>query len=101
MTVGQLRALEGAELDYRLAGATFEELSAKQRSQEWAGVVLSKLEQDSRLARAGLRPGDVITGVNGTKIRNLVEFESETSPLRSQLALRVWRQGREYVVRLD
>ena len=101
VTVGQLRALDGAELDYRLAGATFEELSAKQRSQEWAGVVLSKLEQDSRLARAGLRPGDVITGVNGTKIRNLVEFESETSPVRGQLALRVWRRGREYVVRLD
>ena len=99
--VSQLRSLDGGELDRRLAGATFEELSLKQRSQGATGVVLSGLEQDSRLARAGLRPGDIIIGANRMNIRDLDEFESVISSVRGLLVLSLWRQGREYVVRLD
>jgi serine protease DegQ len=101
LTVQQPRALDGGELDFRLAGARFEDLSMKQRSERVRGVLLSELEADSRLARRGLRPGDVIIGANDERIRDIGEMERVVSAVRGALYLEVLRRGREYVVRLD
>jgi Do/DeqQ family serine protease len=101
LTVQALRRLDGGELDPRLAGAYFEDLPMKQRSERLRGVVLSELAPDSRLARRGLRPGDLVVGANESRVRDLGEFESVVGAVRGTLYLEVVRRGREYVVRVD
>jgi Do/DeqQ family serine protease len=101
LTVQAPRIIEGGDLDVRLAGARFEELPMKQRSEQVRGVLLGDLRADSRLARRGLRPGDVITGVSQSRVRDLGEFEAAVADARGTLYLDVLRRGREYVVRVD
>jgi serine protease DegQ len=99
--VEELKELDGGMVDHRLAGAKFEELPLKQRSDHIKGVLLSELEADSRLARRGLRPDDIITGCNRMKIQDLSEFKDVVSSIRGRLYLEVRRDGEDYVVRVD
>ena len=73
----------------------------KLRSERVRGVLLGELRADSRLARRGLRPGDVIIGANEGRVRDLGEFEEAITGARGSLYLEILRRGREYVVRLD
>ena len=76
---------------------------AYERMAAWLNVflLLGELRADSRLARRGLRPGDVILGANDVRVRDLGEFEEAIGAARGTLYLEVLRRGREYVVRLD
>jgi serine protease DegQ len=99
--VEELRAVNGEEVDRRLAGGRFEELPLKQRTTRIRGVLLLSLKPDTQLARRGLRPGDIITGCNRMSIQDLDEFEDVIKSVRGSLFLEVRRQGNDYVVRLD
>jgi S1-C subfamily serine protease len=99
--VEELKVLDGGRLDRRLAGATFEELPLKQRSSGVGGVVISELAPDSRLARQGLRTGDVITGANRVRIHELRELREVISGLSGPLYLQIHREGNDYVARID
>jgi Do/DeqQ family serine protease len=99
--VEELQVLDGARVDRRLVGAIFEELSLRQRSDDVAGVLISDLEPDSRLARQGLREGDIITGANRMKIRDLGEFREVIRSVSGPLYLQVRRSGNDYVARID
>ena len=101
VSVEALASLDGESVDRRLSGARFEDIPLKQRTQQPTGVLLSELEQESLLARRGLRPGDVIAGANRMNIRNLEEFKEVISSVSGSLYLQVFRQGNEYVVRVD
>ncbi len=101
LSVEELRVLQGGKLDFRLEGATFEELPLKLRSERLTGVLLSKLAAESRLARRGLRKGDIITGSNRIKVRDLAEFEEVISSISGPLYIQVRRDRGEYVVRID
>jgi Do/DeqQ family serine protease len=99
--VEELKTLDGGMLDDRLAGARFEDMPLKQRQGRVKGVYLSELESGSRLARRGLRPGDIITGCNQMKTRDLGEFQDVVSSVRGRLYLEIHRDGGDYVVRVD
>ena len=99
--VEELKELDGGMVDRRLAGAKFEELQLRQRPDQVKGVLLSELEPDARLARKGLRPGDIITGCNRMKIQDLRDFQDIVSSVRGSLYLEVRREGGDYVVRVD
>jgi Do/DeqQ family serine protease len=99
--VAELQALEGGTLDQRLAGVLFEELPLKQRSEQVSGVLIAELEPDSRLARMGLRPGDIVVGSNRMNVRDLEEFAAVIGSVRGSLYLQVRRGRNEYVVRVD
>jgi S1-C subfamily serine protease len=99
--VEELKALDGGKLDGRLAGTRFEELPIKQRAGRVQGVLLSELDPGSRLARKGLRPGDIVSGCNRMKTRDLGEFQDVVSSVRGSLYLEVHRDGQDYVVRVD
>ena len=101
MTTEALRQLDGGTLDRRLQGASFEELPLKLRSERIRGVLVSGLEPGSRLARRGLRPGDIITGVNRKEIRTLEEFENEIAANSGTFFLQIRRNGGDYVARID
>ena len=99
--VEELKVLDGGRVDARLEGAVFEELPPKQRSDASGGVVISSLESRSRLARQGLRQGDVITGSNRMRIRDLGEFREVIRSVSGTLYLQVRRNGNDYVARID
>lgn len=101
LKVQELDVLDGADLDRRLAGAIFQDIPLKLRTERLRGVLLAELERDSGLARRGLRPGDIITGSNRNRIRDLDEFRDVISSVRDSLYLEVLRRGKEYVVRVD
>jgi Do/DeqQ family serine protease len=99
--VEELKVLDGGRIDARLEGAVLEELPPKQRSDPAGGVVIAKLEPRSRLARQGLREGDVITGSNRMRIRDLGEFQEVIRSVSGTLYLQVHRNGNDYVARID
>ena len=55
----------------------------------------------SRLARQGLRQGDIITGSNRMKIRDLGAFKDVIQSIGGPLFLQVRRDGGDYVARVD
>lgn len=101
LSARELPVLQGEDLDRRLAGAVFEELPAKMRSQQLRGVVLSALDEQSRLARFGLRPGDLITGVNRQAVLGLADFDDLVRASRGPLLFQLRRNGGDYVARID
>jgi len=96
-----LKVLDGGAIDGRLRGATFEELPTKLRSDRIKGVLLSALESGSQLARNGLRPGDIITGVNRQGISDLADFKAAVVSVRGGFDLHIRRKGRDYRARID
>ncbi len=96
-----LKELDGGAINGRLKGATFEELPIKLRSDRIKGVLLSALESGSRLARNGLRPGDIITGVNRQGISDLADFQEAVLSVRGSFYLHIHRNGGDYRARID
>jgi serine protease DegQ len=72
-------ALEGATLGNTEPGA------------EIPGVAITKLEQRSAAAQAGLKQGDVIIGVNRTRINSLQELQAAMKKRGDILALNIRR----------
>jgi Do/DeqQ family serine protease len=65
------------------------------------GVQVTGVERDSDAYMAGLRPGDVITAVNRTPIKNTEEFRKALSKTKGGVALRVQRQDQVFYVVLQ
>jgi Do/DeqQ family serine protease len=101
LKVAELDKLAAGELDHRLEGAVFEDIPIKQRSSQVRGVILVELKSDSRLARRGMRPGDIVIGANRNRIGSLEEFREVVGGINGTLYLEVLRKGRDYVVRVD
>jgi serine protease DegQ len=93
--------VNGAELDRRLAGATFTEINSRSRQESVSGVLLETLEPGSRLANEGLAEGDIITGVNRERVHNLVDFTVLLDNRRGSILLQIRRRGRAYIARID
>ncbi|MDX1381512.1 MAG: PDZ domain-containing protein, partial [Xanthomonadales bacterium] len=96
-----LPVVSGGALDQRLEGARFTELPHTLRSEGVAGVLLSELDPRSRLALAGLREGDVVTGINRRRVNDLGDFEALMQGLRGPIMLQIRRNGRAYLARVD
>jgi serine protease DegQ len=101
LVIQPVPVLIGAELDRRLEGARFTEQNARKRQRSLSGVLLDELEPSSRLAREGLKPGDLITGVNRQQVRNLADFREALKNTRGSILLQGNRRGRSYAVKVD
>ena len=101
LVIQPVPVLIGADLDFRLEGARFVGLTAKHNQQNLSGVLLDELTPGSRLARAGLAEGDIITGVNRQRVNNLVDFQQVLEKKRSTILLQIRRRGRAYIVQID
>ena len=87
----QPRALSGGTLDPRLAGATFAELPEALRRGGINGVLVEKVERNSRAAQNGLREKDVIVAASSGEFGDLAGFRTSLSQQTPQLMLRVLR----------
>ena len=92
----RLDKLTGARLDPRLAGATFEQVPERLRSQGVSGVLVADVAQGSRAANSGLRSGDLITAVNRTDIADLTALQRADFSKQEQLLLTLVRGRRAY-----
>lgn len=101
LAIQPVPVIKGVDLDFRLEGATFTNLTERHQKQVLSGVLIEELDSRSRLARQGLSVGDVITGVHREKVRNLSDFSKALEQMRSPLLLQVVRRDRAYVVRID
>ena len=87
----QPRALPGAELDERLAGATFAELPERLRQAGEGGVLVEAVARGSRAAQNGLQAGDRIVAASTGEFDDLPGFRAGFTRAPAQLVLRVVR----------
>lgn len=97
----EIRELSGRRLDPRFQGATLSDLSEKFRRQGLSGVLVSKLDRDSRAARNALAEGDLIVAINRVAIRNLGEFEAAMTQAEPGLLLTIQRGRRGFYIRME
>lgn len=101
LTIQPVPVIDGVDLDFRLEGVRFTELTDKHKRPVLKGVLLDEVDSRSRLARQGLAAGDIITGANRQPVNNLADFRKVLEQMRSPLILQVVRGNRAYVVRID
>ncbi len=99
LTAEKLASVDGDQLDPRLAGVRFRELSQDQRSQGWYGAEITAVQPDSRAAQAGLSRGEVLIGVGDQRITSLRMLRGLAGVRPRQLVLVVAdANGSHYVV---
>ena len=66
------------------------------------GVLVTRIDSRSKAASAGLQPGDIIVGVNGTQIDTASQFlrAIAEAPISSTATLNVIRDGKRTTVRV-
>ena len=79
-----------AETVPQLAGATVANLKAGTRG-KIEGVIVTQVDANSPAWRHGIRPGDVIFGVNRKKVRSVQEFLSALQAGEDRIILNVLR----------
>ena len=87
----QAKAVDGAALDQRLAGATFTELPERLRQAGANGVLVEAVARGSRTANSGLQAGDIVIAANSGRFDDLPGFRLSFSVQPPQLVLRVVR----------
>ncbi|GBL39920.1 probable periplasmic serine endoprotease DegP-like [Nitrospirota bacterium] len=76
---------ETGEADYAFAGVAVQELdqnTAKELGVKGQGVVVTAVEPDSGLEKAGVMKGDVIREINRQPVKSVKEFEKVSSRLK-------------------
>lgn len=95
----KLAHVDGGQIDPRLAGVSFSDITEAQRSRGLSGVVARTVQPGSLAARAGLRPGDLVIGVGNGRISGVRSLRQLVGMRSRQLALAVAdEQGMHYVV---
>ncbi|WP_458071160.1 Do family serine endopeptidase [Rhodanobacter sp. BL-MT-08] len=64
----KLGTVDGGQLDARLAGVSFSDLTDSQREQGMFGAAVSSVQPGSRAARAGLTTDDIVVGIGNQRI---------------------------------
>lgn len=93
-----LATATGSAVDPRLAGATLSDLAPGQRPGGVPGVALTRVTPGSRAAASGMRPGDVIIGVNQRRVNDIADLRTLLAAPTRQLLLTVVRDGRGFYI---
>lgn len=96
--LAQPGAIAGADLDPRLAGASFAELPERLRQAGLSGVLVEAVEPGSRAEGNGLRAGDVVVATNAGSFADLGGFRTGFTRAPAQLALQIVRGNRPGVL---
>jgi len=96
-----LASATGASIDARLGGARLSEANDLVGGQEVTGVRVNRVAPDSRAARNGLKPGDLIIGVNQLDIDTLRDLKRLLAHRPNRALLSVVRGSNAYFVSLN
>jgi serine protease DegQ len=92
---------EGAKLDQRLTGADLSDAGERvKRAIGTGGIVVNKIAANSRAAENGLKPGDLIIGVNRVDVGGMADFKHLLATQPQQLMLSVVRGRSAFFVPL-
>ncbi|MGJ8669128.1 MAG: DegQ family serine endoprotease [Oceanococcus sp.] len=91
--------VEAAKLSALLGGATLGEPEPGHPLYA-AGIFIKRVEPGSPAARAGLRPGDVITSANRREVRDIDDFQKAASSGGAELLLNIRRGNRAFFLML-
>ncbi|MFK7914155.1 MAG: Do family serine endopeptidase [Pseudomonadales bacterium] len=83
----------GGRFDPRLSGTELQNFRDLDDPSMSAGVLVTKVDPDSKAWAFKLRAGDVIVAVNRRAVRNLTDFRESVRQSDQQLLLRVYRAG--------
>ncbi|HHY82384.1 MAG TPA: PDZ domain-containing protein [Clostridiales bacterium] len=77
----------------------------KEASEEFGypvGILITDVTKDSPALEAGIKPGDVITGINGKKIEKIDELKStlESFEVGDVIDVSLWRNGNDFVLKV-
>jgi len=81
----------GERIDRRLRGTELQNFRSDDSAGD--GVLVTQVDDDSSAWNFGLRPGDVIVGVNRMPVRNLADLREGGRISPEQLLLRIYRDG--------
>ena len=87
----QPRAIAGASLDPRLAGASFADLPEAARLAGIGGVLVKDVAPGSRAAQNRLQPGDVVVAASSGEFTDLAGFRASFERKPAQLVLSIRR----------
>jgi Do/DeqQ family serine protease len=88
-----LEKVAGERVDPRLGGTELQNFHNQGETGLGAGVLVTRVGEDSKAWLYGLRPGDVIVAVDRQAIRDLEDFRGASQLSGRQLLLRVYRSG--------
>ena len=88
------RALAGASLDPRLAGASFADLPEALRQSGANGVLVKEVARGSHAAQNRLQPGDLVLGSSAGQFNDLAGFRASFENKPAQLLLQIQRGNR-------
>ena len=74
------------------------EIQKKNKLRNSDGLVVTSVENGSLSQRAGLREGDILLEVNGSRLTEPKDLEKMTPKKGSSTVLLVWREGRTFFV---
>ena len=94
LTAAPLASADGEHIDARLRGAQLSETDARASREGMAGVRVNRVTGGSRAAQTGLKPGDLIVGVNQIDVGGLDELRGLLKRYPRQVLLSVVR-GRD------
>jgi S1-C subfamily serine protease len=63
--------------------------------------LLAGLDDDSVLARNGLRVGDIVTGANRQIVQSLADLQHLVQAAGGPILLQIRRNGGDYIARID
>ena len=102
VTVGKdsEQAAAGGKLHPRLAGAIFAPADESNSAEDGnrGGIVVQNIAPRSPAARLGLRPGDVIMGVNRKRVETMAQFEKFAGQDQKELLLHVRRGNNAFFI---
>lgn len=89
-----LATAAGSTIDPRLAGSLLSDLASGRRPGGLSGVALTRVAPGSRAAASGLRPGDVIIGINQRRVNDIADLRALLAIPPRRMLLTVVRDGR-------
>ena len=98
VAVEQVATSDGAAFDPRLAGAELADPGERVRRAGLRGVSITRVAAGSRAATNGLKPGDLMIGINGVRIGTLAELKPLAGNPPRRLQLTVVRDGAQGIL---
>jgi serine protease DegQ len=97
----QPKEIDGAQVDPRLAGASFTDLPERYRQQGLRGVIIAKVTPGSRAARNNLDGGDLVLGINRRAVVDINDFRARMASPPADLVLQLQRGAARGELRME